>query len=99
VSPSEPRMISVAEHPRAGASVRRAKSWGGLLAFALMLAAGMLGGVDLGTALGRAVVGGMVGYLATWAAALAIWRHLLRAEAKAVLARVRARNSERANHS
>ena len=99
MTPSEPRMISIAEHPRAGASVRRAKSWGGLLAFALMLAAGLLGGVDTTTALSRAVVGGMVGYLAVWAAALAIWRHLLRAEAKAVLARVRARTSERANHS
>lgn len=87
-------MISVAEHPRAGTSVRRAKSWGGLLAFALMLAAGLLGGVDAGTAIGRAVVGGIVGYLAVWAAALVIWRHLLRAEAKAVLARVHARNSE-----
>ena len=88
-----PRMISVAEHPRAGASVRRAKSWGGLIAFALMLAAGLLGGVDTTTAVGRAVVGGIVGYLAVWAAAVAIWRHLLRAEAKAVLARVAARNS------
>ena len=45
MSRPEPRLISIAEHPRAGASVRRWKSWGGLAAFALTLAAGLLGGV------------------------------------------------------
>jgi hypothetical protein len=97
VSLPQPRMISVAEHPRAGASVRRAKSWGGLLAFGLTLAAGLLGGVETSTAIGRALVGGVVGYIAVWAAAVAIWRHLLRAEAKAVLARVNARHSGSSN--
>jgi hypothetical protein len=96
VSRPAPRMVSVAEHPRAGASVRRAKSWGGLLAFGLALAAGLTGGVETSTAIGRALVCGIVGYLVVWAAAVAIWRHLLRAEAKAVLARAAARRSESA---
>jgi peptide/nickel transport system permease protein len=46
----------------------------------------------LSTVIGT-VIGGIAGYIAVWAAALAIWRHLLRAEAKAVLARV-ARRAE-----
>jgi hypothetical protein len=95
VSRPEPRFISIAEHPRAGASVRRWKSWGGLAAFALTLAAGLLGGVETWTAVGRALAGGVVGYLAVWAAALAVWRHLLHAEARAVLARVAARRAGR----
>jgi hypothetical protein len=93
MSRPEPRLVSIAEHPRAGASVRRAKSWGGLLGFALVLAAGLLGGVDTWTAVGRALAGGMVGYLVVWAAALVFWRHILRAEARAAIARMAARRA------
>jgi hypothetical protein len=93
MSRPQPRLISIAEHPRAGASVRRWKSWGGLVAFALTLTAGLLGGVETWTAVGRALAGGVVGYLAVWAAALAFWRHVLHAEARAVMARVAARRS------
>ena len=93
MSSLEPRLISIAEHPRAGVSIRRWKSWGGLGAFALTLAAGLLGGVEIWTAVRRALAGGVVGYLAVWAAALAVWRHLLHAEARAVIARVAARRT------
>jgi hypothetical protein len=99
MSRPEPRLISIAQHPRAGASVRRWKSWGGIAAFALALAAGLLGGVDTWTAVGRAFVGGVVGYLAVWAAAVAVWRHLLQAEARAVIARVAARNRAASDRS
>jgi hypothetical protein len=95
MSSPEPRLISIAEHPRAAASVRRWKSWGGIAAFALALAAGLAGGLDTWTAVSRALVGGVVGYLAVWAAALAVWRHLLHAEARAVMARVAARRASR----
>jgi hypothetical protein len=93
MSSLEPRLISIAEHPRAGASIRRWKSWGGLGAFALTLAAGLLGDADTWTAVGRALAGGVVGDLAARAAALAVWRHLLHAEARAVIARVAARRT------
>lgn len=99
MSTPEPRLVSIAEHPRAGASVRRLKSWGGLLGFGLTLAAGMLGGVDIWTVVGRALVGGVVGYLVVWAAALAFWRHVLRAEARAVVARIAARRADSAKGS
>jgi hypothetical protein len=93
MSRPQPRLVSIAEHPRAGASVRRAKSWGGLAGFALVLAAGLMGGVDTWTAVGRGLVGGIVGYLVVWAAALVFWRHILRAEARAAIERMAARRA------
>jgi hypothetical protein len=34
----------------------------------------------------RAIAGGVVGYVATWAGAVAVWRHLVIAELRAVRA-------------
>ena len=89
----EPELIGVAEHPVSSAAIRRAKSTGGLLAFAVTLALGLMHGADLSTACVRALGAGIAGYMVAWAAAVAIWRHLLRAQAKAVLANAAARSA------
>lgn len=67
---------SIAAHPRAARQVARAKSFGGLVGFLLgaYLSASTHTLVETGT---RAVVAGIVCYLAVWAAAVFVWRRLL----------------------
>lgn len=90
----EPAPVSVAGTPRAAASVRRLKSWGGLVGFGLVLLASSRQGLPLADAALRALVGGIVGFLAAWTGGVAVWRHLLRAQA-AVAAREAAAARER----
>ncbi len=75
---------SVAAHPRAGAQVARAKSWGGLAGFSLTALLSWRAGVPMADLLLRAIVAGIAGYVATWACAVAVWRHLVIAELRAV---------------
>jgi hypothetical protein len=78
---------SVANHPRAGAQVARMKAWGGLGGFALVALLSWRAGVPTPDALLRAIAGGVVAYLAAWACAIVVWRHLVIAELRAVRAR------------
>lgn len=75
---------SVANHPRAGAQVARAKAWGGLGGFVLVAVLSLRAGVPTPDALLRALLGGIVAYVAAWACAVAVWRHLVIAELRAV---------------
>lgn len=72
---------SVAAHPRAVRAVARAKSWGGLAGFVLggylSLPTNTLAGAGL-----RALVAGMVCYVAVWAGAVFVWRRLVMLEIK-----------------
>ncbi|MFL5817119.1 MAG: hypothetical protein ACJ76L_05905 [Conexibacter sp.] len=77
-------MPSVANHPRAGAQVARAKAWGGLGGFLLVGLLSLRAGVPTADALLRAIVAGVFGYVATWAGAVLVWRHLVVAELRAV---------------
>jgi hypothetical protein len=79
---SEVELVSVATHPRSAASVRRAKSWGGLAGFGAVAAGGWLSDAELGNLLLKALAGGIVAYLLVWALAVAVWQGVLRAEAK-----------------
>jgi hypothetical protein len=71
--------LSLAEHPRAVSGVARAKAWGALIGF-------LLGGYlslpthPLADAALRALVAGIVCYVAVWAAAVFAWRRLVVAE-------------------
>ena len=71
--------LSLAAHPRAVRRVAEAKAWGGLGGF-------VLGGyLSLSThsafeAALRALIGGVVCYVAIWAAAVFLWRRLVVAE-------------------
>jgi hypothetical protein len=71
--------LSLAEHPRAVRGVARAKAWGGLGGFLLggylSLPTQTLAGAGL-----RALAAGVVCYVAVWAAAVFLWRHLVVAE-------------------
>lgn len=81
---AEATLPSVANHPRAGAHVARAKAWGGLAGFALVALLSLRAGVPTADALLRAILGGITAYVVTWACAVAVWRHLVIAELRAV---------------
>jgi hypothetical protein len=72
---------SVAAHPRAVRAVARAKSWGGLLGFLLggylSLPTNTLAGAGV-----RALLAGVLCYVATWAGAVFVWRRLVMLEIK-----------------
>ncbi|HTU79826.1 MAG TPA: hypothetical protein VMF09_13820 [Solirubrobacteraceae bacterium] len=72
---------SIAAHPRAARAVARAKGWGGLLGFAIA------GYTSLPTntfadAVLRALVAGVICYVAAWAGAVFLWRRLVVLEIK-----------------
>jgi len=73
---------SIAAHPRAARAVARAKSWGGLAGFVLAgymsLPTNTLAAAGL-----RALIAGVVCYVATWAGAVFLWRRLVMLELKA----------------
>jgi hypothetical protein len=87
MSTIKPPLISLAEHPRAAAAIRRAKASGGIAGLVLAgLGSWMHGATVLDVGV-RALGGGIVGYMLTWAAAVMIWRHLILAETKVAVAR------------
>lgn len=75
--------ISVASHPRSAGAVRRAKGFGGLLGTILAMMLATKAGLPLLDAMVRGLVGGIVGYLALWAVAVAVARQLVIAEVRA----------------
>ncbi len=89
--------ITIAEHPRATRSIRRAKARGGLLGFALGTAASWLHGALLATVLERGLLVGVAGYIVAWATAQTVWRYLVRAEARAALERRRRASANRSS--
>ena len=79
---SDEGMLSIASDPRAGAQVRRAKGWGGLIAFVLAGYLSINANVPLADAGLRALIAGLAGYLLAWACSVTIWRQLLTAQVK-----------------
>jgi hypothetical protein len=89
---------NIAAHPRAARSVARAKGWGGLIGFVLAgylsLPTNTLAGAGL-----RALVAGVVCYVAAWAGAVFVWRRLvmleLRSREQQIAAAVQAARARR----
>jgi hypothetical protein len=79
--------ICVAGHPRSASAVRRAKGLGGLLGALLATTLAHGAHLPLLETMLRGLGGGIVGYLALWAVAIAIARQL-------VIAEVRKRHAE-----
>ena len=88
---SEPPVITIGAHPRARRSVRRARSLGGLAAFAMTLLLSLKAGVPAFDATARALIAGIVVHLACWRIAVAVWHQLMLAELEQVRARREAR--------
>ncbi len=83
-----PNAMSVAAHPRASYAVQRAKGIGGMVGLLLVALLSWRAGAPMFDMALRALIGGVVGYLAFWMLALQAWRHLVIAEARATGRRI-----------
>jgi hypothetical protein len=86
--------IRLSAHPRARRHIAIAKGWGGLIAFLLVLKISRGAALPWPDAIERAVVGGVVGYLAMWIIAQTIWRHIALAELEDLRRRLIAKAEE-----
>src|SRR5262249_41032016 len=91
--PRVTQLTSLREHPRAAPSIRRAKALGGLAGFLVSALAGFGQSAPFASTMTRALIGGIVVYFFTWAAAVAVWRRVLGAQAVAAIERARERGS------
>jgi hypothetical protein len=82
---------SLSRHPRARSQIGMAKSWAGLLGFVVVTL--LSRGADLPwfDALLRGLGAGIVAYLVAWAAAVAVWQHIARAELQVMRDKTEAR--------
>jgi hypothetical protein len=80
--------ISVAAHPRSASAVRRAKGLGGLIGALLASLLALRAGLPPLDAMVRGLAGGIVGYIALWAIAVAVARQLVIAEVRTRYAEV-----------
>jgi hypothetical protein len=86
---------SIATHPRARASVRRAKAWTGLIAFAIAGGLSLEASVPVVQAGARALAAGIAGYLVAWWFTMMVWRQLMIAEQKVAIEEINRRRAER----
>lgn len=89
------QLTSLAEHPRAAGAIRRAKGIGGLVGFGLAVLMGLEHGEPFAPMVLRAVELGIAGHLVAWAAAVAVWKRLLAAQATAAVREVREQQRRR----
>lgn len=86
--------VSVAAHPRAGASVRRIKGVGGLAGFGIAAALSLQAGVPTELIGERAMIAGLAGYVIAWGTSVTVWRQLVLAEMRTASERAEARHQE-----
>jgi uncharacterized membrane protein YccC len=79
--------VSIANHPRARAAVRRARARTALAAFGLVLLVALHAGVPGQEAVLRALIAGIAGFLAAWAVSLLLWKQLVMAELRSAYER------------
>jgi hypothetical protein len=75
-------VVSIAQHPRAKAGIRRARTRGALGVFALVLALNLIGHQDAFDAVWRALLAGIVANVVIWRFAIVIWRHIIVSEVR-----------------
>jgi len=75
---------SVANHPRARASVRRIKGIAGLVGFGIAALLAHSAGLSTTALLARALIVGIGAYLIAWACAVAVWRQIVLAELRMI---------------
>jgi hypothetical protein len=87
--------IAVANHPKASRQIAKLKSYAGLAAFAYAGYAAYQAGDQFADVAFRAVVWGIAVYIAVWAAAVHVWRHVAIAEVRAAEQRWKQQRVER----
>ena len=83
--PTGPQLVSLHDHPTAAAKIRKAKGYGGLIAFALVAYGSTSKGASLPDALLRGLVAGVIGLHVTWLAAVIAGRRILKAQTVALV--------------
>jgi hypothetical protein len=96
-------VVSIAHHPRAKAGIRRARTRGALIVFALVLALNFVGDQTLFDAVWRALLAGIVANVVIWRFAIVIWRHIVISEVRQLeeerLEKIKAQQEEREKHA
>jgi hypothetical protein len=87
---------SIAGHPRARASIRRAKGWAGMVGFAVAAYVSIQASVPLFDVGLRALGAGVIGYMLAWWVGVLIWRQLILAEHRAAYELIERRRQETA---
>jgi|SRR5689334_23370197 hypothetical protein len=82
ITPAGSEDVKVSSHPRAQRQIRRWKGFGGLAGFFLMAWLSRRSGTDFVHLGLRALLGGVVTYVAVWAAAVYVWRQIAIAEVR-----------------
>src|ERR1051326_3942082 len=82
ITPAGSEDIKGSSHPRAQRQIRRWKGFGGLAGFWLMAWLSHRSGTDFVHLCLRALLGGVVTYVAVWAAAVYVWRQIAIAEVR-----------------
>jgi hypothetical protein len=72
--------VRVSAHPRAQASIRRARGMAGIAGFLIVGLLALQAGLPTFDVLLRALAGGIAAHFIAWVAALALWRRLIVAE-------------------
>jgi hypothetical protein len=82
---AEPKVeaVSIGNHPRARASIRRTRTGAALVAFVVVLLLGLNGGQTAFDATWRALVAGIVVNIVAWRLAIAWWRQIVINEVRA----------------
>jgi hypothetical protein len=83
ITPAGSEDVKVSAHPRAQRQIRRWKGIGGIAGFCLMAWLSHRSGTDFVHLGLRALLGGVITYVAVWAAAVYIWRQIAIAEIRA----------------
>ncbi len=76
-------VVSIAQHPRAKAGIRRARTRAAFGAFVIVFALNLIKSADLFDAVWRALLAGIVVNIIVWRCALVVWKHVLLAELRA----------------
>ena len=93
-SAEEAAGASIASHPRALNSIRRAKGWAGLAGFAIAAVLSLQASVPMIQVGERALGAGVVGYMLAWWCGVLIWRQLIVAEQRAAYEEIERRRAD-----
>ena len=80
ITPAGSDDVRINSHPRAQMQIRRWKAMGGLAGFWAMVYLSHRSGTDFVHLSLRALLGGLVTYVAVWAASVYVWRQIAVAE-------------------
>lgn len=77
-------LVSLSQHPRANAGIRRARTRAAFIAFVAVFVLNVVGDQELFDAVWRALLAGIVVNVVVWRCAIVVWRHIVLNELKQV---------------